>query len=282
MGTSGAPAQIRPIPPAHRERTDRRNPISGYSGGVSSVAPSVASPVASSVTIRARSIARARFTPALLDKLHALANQLLAEDAAHFRVHAETNDVVHLYERADTGAVVGFQFWRTAPMELPGCRAVIGGKLRVDPAFRRRGLHLRSGLRFYLESQLRHPRTRFYRLSLASMFGFVSITSALATYTLFDPLASDAEGRAIRAAFDRLAAQSHYHLDPATGLFAVGIRATEATIAQYPASYYARPEAQVYARANPGWRDNGCNIGFWFRFTPANLGKLVRTILAKR
>lgn len=235
-----------------------------------------------SVAIRARSIPRGRFTRALLDELHALANRLLSEDAAHFRVHAETNDLVHVYERADTGEPVGFQFWRTAPMELPGCRALIGGKLRVDPAFRRRGLHLRSGLRFYLENQLRHPRTRYYRLSLASIFGFVSLASALAEYRLFDPAAADAEGRAICGAFERMAAQSHYRLDPATGLIFVGIRPTEATLAQYPASYYERPEARVYARANPDWRDNGYNVGFWWRFTPANLARIVRTILAKR
>jgi hypothetical protein len=232
--------------------------------------------------IRVRTVPRRRFTPELLGSLHELANRLLAEPAEHFRVHAETNDIVHIYERADSGAPVGFQFWRTAAMDLPGSRAVIGGKLRVDPAFRRRGLHLRSGLRFYLETQLRYPRTRFYRLSLASMFGFVSITSALAEYQLFDPRAPGAEGRAIRSAFERMAEQSHYRMDPETGLIFVGIKVTEATFAQYAASYYARPEAQVYARANPGWRDNGCNVGFWFRFTPANLVKLTRSILAKR
>jgi hypothetical protein len=234
------------------------------------------------VAIRARSIPRQRFTPELLGTLYSLANRLLPEDAAHFRVHAETNDVVHIYERAETGEPVGFQFWRTAPMDLPGCRALIGGKLRVDPAFRRRGLHLRSGLRFYLESQLRHPRTRFYRLSLASLFGFVSITSALADYRLFDPRAVDAEGRAIRGAFARLAEQNHFRIDRETGLISVGIRIAGATLAQYPASYYQRPEARAYARINPGWRDNGCNVGFWFRFTPANLTKLIRTIMHKR
>jgi hypothetical protein len=227
-------------------------------------------------------VARRDFTPALIGSLHALANRLLAEDAAHFTVHAETNDVVHVYERVDTGAPVGFQFWRTAEMDLPGCRALIGGKLRVDPAFRGRALHLRSGLRFYVESQLRHPRTRFYRLSLASMFGFVSITSALASYTLFDPAAGDAEGRAVRGAFERLAAQSHYTLDPVTGLFPVGIHMTAETLAQYPARYFERPEARAYAQVNPRWRDNGCYAGFWFRFTPANLAKLVRTIVRKR
>jgi hypothetical protein len=263
----------------------RRRPAFRLSSGVSSSPSSSASPAAratSSAAIRARSLPRRRFTRALLDDLHGLANRLLAEDAAHFRVHAETNDVVHIYERADTGAVVGFQFWRTAAMELSGCRAVIGGKLRIDPAFRRRALHLRSGLRFYLESQLRHPRTRFYRLSLASMFGFVSIASALAEYRLFDPAAADPEGRAIRTAFERLAAQSHYQLDPATGLIAVGIRMTEATLAQYPASFYDRPAARIYAGINPDWRNNSRYVGFWFRFTPANLTSLVRTIWTKR
>src|ERR1700755_2189604 len=187
------------------------------------------------IATRARTIPRAAFTPALLDSLHALANRLLSEDAAHFRVHAGTNDVVHVYERIDTGEPVGFQFWRTADMALPGCRVIIGGKLRVDPAFRRRALHLRSGLRFYLEAQLRHPRTRFYRLSLASLFGFVSITSALARYQRFDPHDASAEGRALRAAFQQLADESHYQLDPVTGLFPVGIRPTPAVLAQYPA-----------------------------------------------
>jgi len=232
------------------------------------------------VATRARSIPRRGFTPELLRSLHTLANRLLSEDAEHFRVHAETNDVVHVYERVDTGEPVGFQFWRTAPMELPGCRAVLGGKLRVDPEFRGRALHLRSGIRFYVENQLRHPATRFYRLSLASLYGFVSITSALASYTMFDAGAPGAEGRAIRRAFEALAAQSHYSLDDKTSLFAVGIRVTEETAAQYSPAYYERPEARAYIRVNPGWRD-GYNLGFWFRFTPANLGKMLRTIARK-
>lgn len=234
------------------------------------------------IPTRGRSIPRRQFTPALLASLHGLANRLLAEDLAHFTRHAETNDCVHVYERTDTGAPVGFQFWRTAALDLPRSRALIGGKLRVDPAFRRRALHLRSGLRFYLEQQVRHPATRFYRLSLASLFGFVSITSALARYQMFDPASPTAEGRAIRGAFQRLADQSHYQLDPATGLFAVGIRMTPETLAAYSDAYYARPEARAYAAANPDWRTNASYVGFWFRFTPANLASLIRTIARKR
>src|SRR5262249_49190177 len=113
------------------------------------------------VKLRTRSIPRRDFDDALMRRLHDFASRLLAEDLSHFRVHAETNDVVHVYERADTGALVGFQFWSTGPIDLPRSRMILGGKLRVDPAFRNRGLHLVSGLRFYLECQSRAPLTRF-------------------------------------------------------------------------------------------------------------------------
>jgi len=158
---------------------------------------------------------------------------------------------------------------------------LIGGKLRIEPEFRRRALHVRSLVRFYLERQLRHPGTRFYFLSVVSLFGFVSIASALADGRVFDPSASDAEGRAIRRAFEALAARSHHRLDEATGLFAVGVRITDQTLAQYSPAYFDRPEARAYIRVNPGWRD-GYNVGFWFRFTPANLAKLATTIVRKR
>jgi hypothetical protein len=234
------------------------------------------------VVVRTRSIPRRSFTAELLRSLHALSDRMLSEDIEHFRMHAETNEVVHVYERADTGAPVGFQFWRTAAMDLRDCRVVIGGKLRIEPEFRRRALHLRSAVRFYFENQLRHPGTRFYFLAVGSLFGFVSIASALADYRLFDPSASDAEGRAIRRAFEAQAAQNHHRLDEVTGLFAVGIKMTEHTLAQYSPAYFDRPEARAYIRVNPGWRDNGYNVGFWFRFTPANLARLASTIVRKR
>lgn len=231
-------------------------------------------------SVRVRSIPRRAFDAPLLARLHALANRLLPEDADHFRVHAVSNELVHVFEHE--GEIVGFQFWRTAPMELPRSRVILGGKLRILPAFRNRALHLRSGLRFYLQKQLRHPLTRYYRLSIASLFGFVSITSALAEYRVFDPRASDREGRAVREAFERTAAESNYRVDLETGLIFVDINMAEETLAAFPPSYFERPEAKRYAELNPGYRDNGSDVAFWFRFTPANLRSLWRKIRAKR
>ena len=228
---------------------------------------------------RIRVIARHDFDDPLLARLHAFSYPILPEEPAHFRVHAETNEVVHVFER--DGQIVGYQFWRTAPMDLPGARLILGGKLRVLPEHRGRALHLRSGLRFFLGCKLRHPRTRYYRLAVASLFGFVSITSALAEYRIFDPRPApgDVEGEAIRSAFTRLAAESNYRLDPETGLIFVDIGIAPGTLAQFPADYLERPEARIYARINPGWRDNRSDVAFWFRFTPRNLASLVRKIL---
>src|SRR6266545_4394928 len=151
--------------------------------------------------LRIRGIPRRAFTPAFLGELHAMSNRLMAEEFDHFCEHAMTNEVVHVFERADPPAIVGFQFWKTAPIELPRARAIVGGKLRILPEFRGRALHLRAGLRFYGQAQLLHPRTRFYRLSLASIFGFTSIASALAEYRLFEPHPRDGAARAVTATF---------------------------------------------------------------------------------
>jgi hypothetical protein len=230
------------------------------------------------VRVRIRSVPRADFSPALLAELHGLADRLMREDFAHFCVHAETNDVVHVFERADTGAVVGFQFWKTMPLDLPRARAIVGGKLRILPDFRRQAVHLRSGLRFYATAQRSYPLARFYRLSLASVFGFTSITSALAEYRFFEPRPADAEGRGLTAGFQRLSAASGYEVDSETGLFFVRIFMTAETLALYPASFFEKPAARAYAAANPGYRTNGSYVGFWFRFSPRNLLSILRAI----
>lgn len=231
--------------------------------------------------VRMESVRREDFTEATLVDLHAMANRLMAEELAHFRVHAQANECVHIFRRRDTGAIVGFQFWRTAPMGLPRGRVILGGKLRILPEFRNRGLHLVSGLAFYLQNALRRPWLHHYRLSIASLFGFVSLTEALAEYRLFDPRQRDGEAGAVREAFTSLARESHFRVDEETGLFFVDIFMTPETLGRYPPSYFERPAARIYAQANPGFRTNGCYLGFWFRFTPANLRALTRAIRRK-
>lgn len=227
---------------------------------------------------RIRRVPRSAFTPALLADLHRLSDRLMREEFEHFAAHARTNDIVHVFERADTDETVGFQFWRTAPIDLPRARVVIGGKLRILPEFRGRALHLRSGLRFLVEQKLRHPCARHYRLSLASVFGFAAIAPALAEYRFYEPDPGDRETRAVSLAFERLAGDSHYAVDRASGLFDVRIFITEETLARYRPSFFDKPAVRAYATVNPDYRTNGRYAGFWFRFTPGNLAAIVRAI----
>ena len=146
------------------------------------------------------------------------------------------------------------------------------------PEFRNRGLHLRSGLLFFVQHKARHPLTRYYRLSLASMFGFVSITGALAEYELFDAAHTDS---AIRRAILGWAADNHFVYQEDTGVFFVDIFTTPETFAAFPDSYFDKPQARIYASANPEFRTNGSYVAFWFGFTPRNLSALARVIARK-
>jgi hypothetical protein len=231
--------------------------------------------------VQMQTVLRRDFTEAAISELHAMANRLLTEDLAHFRVHAEANDLVHVFRRTDSGEIVGFQFWRTAPIGLPGGRVILGGKLRIKAEFRNRGLHLLSGLAFFLQNKLRAPRTRYYRLSIASLFGFVSITEALARYAVFDPRARGGEAGAVREAFIALAEESHFRLDEKTGLFLVNIFMTPETLDRYPPRYFEKAAARVYRSINPDFRVNGSNVGFWFRFTPDNLLAMTSAVRRK-
>jgi hypothetical protein len=210
---------------------------------------------------------RKDFDEKLLRDLHALSNRLMAEDYNRFCVHARTNDLVHVFRQHDQ--VVGFQFWRSVPMD--GGMAIAGGKLRVLPEHRRRGLHLLSGLLFFAQAKLRRPFTKYYRVSLASIFGFVSITEALAEYELLGPRTPPE----VKKLFSRLAEENHYQLHD-DGRAQVDIFMTEETLSRFPASYFERPAARIYAAANPGFRTNGCYLAFWFRFTPRNIAAILK------
>jgi hypothetical protein len=234
-----------------------------------------------SPAVTLETVRREALSDGLIRELHAVANSLMAEEVEHFRVHALSNELVHIFRRTDTGGIVGFQFWRTAPIGLPGGRVILGGKLRILPGFRNRGLHLLSGLTFFLQDKLRHPRSRHYRLSIASLFGFVSITEALRRYHIFEPRQRTGEEGAVREAFLSLAEESHFRVDEERGLFLVNIFMTPETLGRYAPDYFDRPAARAYAAVNPEFRTNGCYVGFWFRFTPDNLASLTSATLRK-
>ncbi len=216
----------------------------------------------------------AALQPDEIAELHTLANSLMAEDLAQFTRHVAANDVVHVFRDRD-GAVLGFQFWRRGVTD--GIQFVMGGKLRMHPSIRRRALHLFSGLLYYFERRLAMPFTPMVRLSIAAIFGFVSITEALAHYEFYPASERHKDYAKINAAFERMAGYSNFTIRPDHTFF-VNIYPTPETLSAYPDEYFERPAARAYQSANPEFRRSGCYVGFWFRFDASNLGSLWRAI----
>lgn len=213
-------------------------------------------------------------------ELHALANALMQEDLAQFTRHVGANEAVHVFRGRSDGQVLGFQFWRRGEDAEAGIEFIMGGKLRMHPSIRRRALHLYSGLLYALGRRLRRPLVPIQRLSIAGLYGFVSISEALANYQLY-PLPEGVRDReAIHRAFARMAEFSRFEIR-ADGRFFVNIYPTAETLAAYPPPYYERPAARVYLGANPEFRSNGCYLGFCFRFDRANLASIIATIRRK-
>ena len=213
-------------------------------------------------------IARADFDDATLQPLYVLSNALMAEPYEHFAHHARTNDELYVFRRGDE--LVGFQLWRAFGDAAQ--RYVLGGKLRIDPSARRHGLHLSAGLDVLAAQRRAFPAARITRLSIASLFGFVSIARRLAHFAFVDATAPTEHVEVI----ERCAADSHYVFDRASGRVEVGIRMTAAQLEAYPAAYFESELGRAYIVRNPDYRDNGCYLAFAFEVDDANLAALAR------
>ncbi len=220
---------------------------------------------------------RATWSDALLAELYALAITMSAEDRGHFLKHAYTNDTLHLF-RAQDAHVVGFQFWRSDWAPNRNDRLIVGGKLRIAPRYRRCALHLRSGLAYYREQLCTHAETGMYRVSIASLFGFVAITRPLASYQFVSEGTLEPAQRWLCDVVDTLARDSDYAFDRSSGRVQVGIKMTESQLSGYPASFFQSAHARAYAERNPAYATNGSYLAFWFPLSTENLSGIERAI----
>jgi hypothetical protein len=221
---------------------------------------------------RLERLERSTFDDLTLTPLYELANTLMRESYAHFALHARTNDELYVFRRKRTNELVGFQFWRVIPGRSATERFVLGGKLRVRAEARRHGLHLAAGLLVLLEQAHRFPSAQISRLSIASLFGFVSITRRLSHYAFVDAAASPEWIDAI----DQVARDSHYRFDARSGQVEVGIHMTPAQLEGYPAAFFDSAAARAYIARNPDFRSNGRYLAFGFTLDRQNLTALAR------
>lgn len=214
----------------------------------------------------------AQLRDAELGELHQLANAHMAESAQHFKQHAHSNDVVHCF-RDPSGTLLGFQFWRSGdvPNAPTPTRFVLGGKLRIAPAVRRRGLHLVAGLQVLHDEQAAHPNHAVVRLANVSMFGFVTIARRLAHYFWLDAACGRPE---LLALTTQLCEQSNFVFDPTRGSVDVGITMQRATLEGYPAHFWQLPQARAYAARNPAYATNGTYLTMAFDVDELNLRTL--------
>jgi hypothetical protein len=220
-------------------------------------------------------VQRNEFDEALLRRLYELSNTLMAEPFEHFSWHAGTNDELHVFRRRDSGEVMGFQFWRTLPGISENHRVVLGGKLRVRPEARRRGLHLASGFAVLSEQRRRFPEAAITRLGIASMFGFVSIARRVAHH---DFVTAQTHPELVPIV-EAVTSASHYTFDAQTGQVEVGIFITPQQLAGYPEAFFQSPLARAYAERNPEYRSNGRYLAFAFEVDEANVGALARGVV---
>jgi hypothetical protein len=204
----------------------------------------------------------------VLVPLHAFASQLMAESYDHFARHARTNDELHVYRRDND--IVGFQLWRTLGDATR--RFVLGGKLRVDPAARRNALHHASNLAILLAERAAHPHADITRLSIASLFGFVSLARVMPHYRFVDAASSPV----LAEIFQRLSADNGYVFDPKTGLVDVGITIPSEQIARIDTGYVALPEARAYLARNADFARNRCFAAVAFEVDEDNISSLQR------
>jgi hypothetical protein len=223
--------------------------------------------------VSARGYAIERVPGAALDDrvlvpLHAFASRLMAESYDHFARHARTNDELHVYRLRDE--IVGFQLWRT--LGDAAHRFVLGGKLRIDLAARRNALHHASNLAMLLAERAGHPDAAITRLSIASLFGFVSLARVMPHYRFVD----DAAAPALAAVFGRVSADSGYVFAPKTGLVDVGITIPSDQLVCIDAGYLALPQARAYLARNADFARNRCFAAVAFEVDEVNVSSLIR------
>jgi hypothetical protein len=146
--------------------------------------------------ISVQAINSSDFDEELLGDLYNLAKESVEEDYLHFRDHAVTNDLCHVFTESAGKQLAGFQFWRFQP-ECGVAHAALlwGGKLRFRPAFRGRGLHLLANI--LAEKQLREMlpshKQKIYRIGLVNVFGFNSLAPGLHSIGTFPFTESDGD-----------------------------------------------------------------------------------------
>lgn len=219
-------------------------------------------------------------------QLYGFSNELMAESADSFLNHMEQYDLAFIFrEKSSTsgakkavGRLVGLSVWRTMDTDNSWVKVIVQGKLRIVHEYRRRSLHVVACLLYYAWKQLRHPLTRFFFFSIASVFNYVSMKRSVGRYYVLNNI-HPPEERAIVAPLysilDRAVKDDNFEVEEGTGAINVHVVIQPETFAEYPESYFDLPEAREYIALNPRYRE-GYDLSYVFPFSLANVVSMAR------
>jgi len=167
---------------------------------------------------------------------------------------------------------VGISMWRTKPTASPRVKAIVQGKLRIQQQYRRLGLHIRACLLYYARVQWREPCVRFYFVSVASLFNYVSVRKQISHCKIWN---GNNGGAQLDPMLHAILKEDRFEVD-AKGAINVQVHIRDETIAEFPSTYYDSPEAREYIARNPQWR-HGFDLAYFYPFDVRNVGaSLVR------
>jgi len=170
--------------------------------------------------------------------------------------------------------LIGVSFWRTLPTSNKNCQVIYQGKLRIDSKFRRHGIHILAVLKYYFTKQWKSPFTKFYFLSIASLFNFVSMRKQVIEYTVFPNMLET-----LVSVLRHCAQQDRFEIEEKTGCINVHVIIHPQVFSEFPSSYYEMPEAQQYILLNPKYKE-GYDLSYAYPFSVVNVCSSVFRLLS--
>lgn len=166
------------------------------------------------------------FERSFCDELYTLSSSLSSETRAHFQLHTDTNDEIHVLRDEASGTLCGFQMWRFGGVAGPDVPIRWGGKLRFVTEIRRHGLHLLLNLVSLRSAKEKlGEAVQIHRIALVNLFGYQAIRPALAS--AFSPpfaLGASASARVsmLTPEFEPFCQDIGFQMDPRTNRVNVG------------------------------------------------------------
>jgi len=218
-----------------------------------------------------------------LEYIYHFCNSIMQESFEGFVNHARLYDFLFLFKAKKDDQIVGVSLWRCVETGSPWVRVIIQGKLRIRKEYRRRALHVKASLYYYLRCQLRHPLSSFYFLSIATIFNYVSMRKTVSNFWILNHSNNKREGKTMKLLYpvlDRLLEEDHFTVDEETKAINVYVTIRNEVLNEFPESYFSLPEAQEYIKINPKYRQ-AHDIAYAYPFNFVNILCLLWRILVQ-